>query len=78
MVWPCPDEHALLPGAGSAGPGPVLRTSSFLQQLTMSARDAVRLIKPAKLETCLEMWLNKKVCRANVSYLLKMNDFTKN
>lgn len=75
MVWPCPDQPKLLPGAGFAGPGPVLRTSSFLQQLKISVRSAVRLIKPVKLEIHLEMWLNNKVCWSNVSYLLKTNDF---
>lgn len=67
------------PRAELPAPGPVHRTTSFLQWLKkMSVRNAVRLKKPGKLEIYLEMWLKNMVCWMNVSCLLKMNDFTKN
>lgn len=42
QAWISPN---LVPGTEVSGPGPVLRTSSFLQQLKTSVRNAVRLKK---------------------------------
>lgn len=79
MLWPGLDQPQLVPGTEVPVTGPLLRTSSFLLQLKMSVRNAVRLKKKqVKLEIYLEMRLKNMVYWTDVSCLLKVNAFRKN